>query len=549
MTSYDLSVIIPARNEEFLHLTVADVLKNSRAKTEVIVIADGTWPITPLDQDKRVTIVYNPTPIGQRASVNLGARVSQANYIMKLDAHCTVDEGFDTKLIENCEDDWTVIPRMYNLHAFDWRCKECGNKWYQGPEPTACKQDSYTESLPCSNTKEFEKIMVWMKRKNTRSDFFYFNKELKFNYWRSFGIRKEARAPICDVMCNLGACWFMKRDRFFAMDGLDENHGSWGQMGVEISCKSWLSGGKQKVNKNTWFAHLFRTQPGFGFPYPNPGTNKAKEYSRDYWLNNKWPKAVHKLDWLVEKFKPVPEWHTTKAVIYYTDSRLKEPLFSKCQEYLLKATKLQNIDIVSVSLKPLDFGSNITLDLEAGYLTMAKQILEGLKATTADVIYFAEHDVMYHPSHFNLEPKERGMIYYNTHVWKIRGDCHALFCDNTRQLSGLIAYRDVLITHFTKRVCKIEEFLHSNPSGDFNRYVRKMGFEPGTHGRDERVDDLKCKSLFSEFPNLDIRHKQNLTPNRWRKEQFRNKKYTQGWQESSLDRMPGWENTDIASLR
>jgi hypothetical protein len=35
----------------------------------------------------------------------------------------------------------------------------------------------------------------------------------------------------------------------------------------------------------------------------------AKKYSRDLWLNDRWEGAVHPLSWLIEKFKPVPDWH------------------------------------------------------------------------------------------------------------------------------------------------------------------------------------------------------------------------------------------------
>jgi hypothetical protein len=109
----------------------------------------------------------------------------------------------------------------------------------------------------------------------------------------------------------------MSRERYWQLDGLDEGHGSWGQMGVEVSCKSWLSGGRMVVNKNTWFSHLFRTQPGFGFPYPMSGAaqDKAREYSREMWRwkdieqMSKWDKAVRPLKWLIEKFAPVPGWH------------------------------------------------------------------------------------------------------------------------------------------------------------------------------------------------------------------------------------------------
>ena len=63
----DLSVIIPARNEEWLNRTVADVLSHVEADTEILVILDGAWPKEPLPQHERVTMVYLPDAIGQRA--------------------------------------------------------------------------------------------------------------------------------------------------------------------------------------------------------------------------------------------------------------------------------------------------------------------------------------------------------------------------------------------------------------------------------------------------------------------------------------------------
>ena len=96
----ELSVIIPARNEEWLNLTVADVLSHIEADTEIIVILDGAWPKEPLTQHERVHIVYLPQAIGQRAATNLGAKISTATYICKLDAHCSIGQGFDRILIE-----------------------------------------------------------------------------------------------------------------------------------------------------------------------------------------------------------------------------------------------------------------------------------------------------------------------------------------------------------------------------------------------------------------------------------------------------------------
>ena len=296
-----MSVIIPGRNEEWMVPTIENVIKAAQADTEVIAIFDGYWPTPGIEDHPRVKIVHHTTPIGQRQATNEGVRLSDAKYIMKLDAHCAVDNGFDVKMMENWEYDWTMVPRMYNLHVFDWKCTKCGKRWYMGPYPTKC------ENPDCDNTKDFKKILVWKPRIKRRADFMRFDNTLHFQYWRKFERRPEAKGDIVDQMCCVGAGWGMHRERYWELEGMDEGHGSWGQMGVELACKSWLSGGRQVVNKKTWFSHMFRTRKGFGFPYPNPGTG-ARKYSRDMWLNNKWHKQVHKLEWLLEKFWPVEGW-------------------------------------------------------------------------------------------------------------------------------------------------------------------------------------------------------------------------------------------------
>jgi hypothetical protein len=69
------------------------------------------------------------------------------------------------------------------------------------------------------------------------------------------------------------------------------------------------------TNTKTWFAHLFRTgnfskNGESTFPYPLSGADQeaARKYSRDLWLNDKWPLAVRPLLWLIDHFKPVPDW-------------------------------------------------------------------------------------------------------------------------------------------------------------------------------------------------------------------------------------------------
>lgn len=301
MTS--LSVLIPARNEIFLRQTIENILDNIEGDTEIIAVLDGAWADPPISDHDRVTLVYHPKSIGQRAATNEAARLSSADFIMKCDAHCSFDKGFDVKLMADCEPNWTVIPRMYNLHGFDWKCIKCGKRTYQGPKKTSCED--------CDNTSDFRMKTVWKRRRRRRTDFARFDRDLHFQYWRAYEKRPEAEGDIVDTLCHVGACWMMPRKHFWDLGGCDERHGSWGQMGVEVSCKAHLSGGRQVVNKKTWFAHMFRTQPGFKFPYPLSGqaVNRARKHSRWLWEEGNWEKAIHPLSWLIEKFAPIPGWH------------------------------------------------------------------------------------------------------------------------------------------------------------------------------------------------------------------------------------------------
>jgi glycosyltransferase involved in cell wall biosynthesis len=308
----DLSILIPARNEQWLSKTVEDVLAHVEADTEIIVVLDGSPANPPLPHDPRIVVHALPTPIGQRAATNLAARASTARYVMKLDAHCALDQGFDRQLIaadlEVGRPDLTQIPAMYNLHAFNWRCCQCGHETYQGPDPATCVQ--------CEAGGPFERVVYWDRNavgipgKKTRTECWRFDPDLHFQY-HGPRLPAQQQQDLPDVMSCLGACWFLRRDRFAALGGLDEDHGSWGQMGTEIACKSWLSDGLMVCNRRTWFGHLFRTRTGFGFPYPLSGeqVHAARDYSKKLWLENRWPGQVRPLAWLIDHFSPIKGWH------------------------------------------------------------------------------------------------------------------------------------------------------------------------------------------------------------------------------------------------
>ncbi len=555
----DLSIVVPARNEMFLSRTVEDILANMRGDTEVIVVLDGEVANPEPTGHQRLRILRYPISIGQRAATNAAVKLSNSRWIMKVDGHCAFDEGFDVKMMNDMQDNFTMVPVMRNLHAFDWVCKKCGDRRYQGTTPVDCPK--------CDNKTEFERDVVWIAKTNPQSISYCFDSQPHFQYFGEFKNRPEYqdafnKDKLTETMSLQGSCFMLTRDKYWELNICDEAFGSWGSQGIEIACKTWLSGGRVIVNHKTWYAHMFRTKGGdFGFPYQIGGRSvqRAKFHARELFFGNKWEKQKYPLSWLIEKFWPIPGWSqedladlkkgdieitkielpaipspqpcnkkTEKGIIYYTDNRCDEKILKLCQEKLLEASG--GARIISVSLKPIDFGENIVLSLSRGYLTMFQQILAGIEKVDCDILFLAEHDVVYSCEHFEFTPLNRELFYYNMNNWQVRvTDGHSAYWD-CKKVSQVCAFRDLMLKHYTERVRRVE----------LEGFSRRMGFEPGTHGRAERVDNYKSEGFRTVIPNLDLRHGANLTASRWSPTQFRNP--CKNWQESHVNKLVGWEN-------
>jgi len=293
-----LSICIPARNEEWLGETIADIVKNREGETEIIVGLDGAWPVKEIPQYPNVNYVYFPESIGQRAITNQCVKLSRAKYIMKCDAHCSFDKGFDVKMIEafkDTGDNVAMVPFMRNLHVYNWLC-ECGEETYQdkGDICPKCK-------------KKMTKKMIWKPRKGTWNSSYCFDSEPHFQYFGAYKAKQVG--DIVETMSLQGSCFMVARDKYWELKLCDEELGSWGSQGIEVACKMWLSGGRVLANKRTWYAHCFRTKAVFGFPYQLSGrqVQGAKAKVKDLFFNHKWDKQIHSLRWLVDKFNP-PGW-------------------------------------------------------------------------------------------------------------------------------------------------------------------------------------------------------------------------------------------------
>lgn len=187
-----------------------------------------------------------------------------------------------------------------------------------------------------------------------------------------------------------------------------------------------------------------------------------------------------------------------KGIVYYTDNVLKES-FAKIIRKRLKLSA-GKIPIVWVSQKSIDEKDNIVMKLKRCHESRCRQILEGLKQIETDVIFFAEHDVIYHPSHFDFIPKRDDIFYYNTNRWWLREtDGAVVYNGKSLGLSQLVAYRKLLLQWYNRRVCYYTMGIKT-----------KCGNEPGKHKSSLFLEN-GLDTFESEWPNIDIRHKYNYT--------------------------------------
>lgn len=271
-------MIIPSRNERFLRQTVDDLLQHATQQIEIVVALDGAWPVEALPDDKRVKVIHFGSPRGMRACLNAAAGVARGEYLMKCDAHCSFQEGFDEVLKVDCADDWVVIPRRDRLDAENW-CRQETNK------PPI---DAHYLSCPITNKDGYSMHgSLWPERD-----------------------RERKHIVLDETMSTQGSCYFMTRKHWDRLGGLSEvGYGGFSQEFQEIGNKTWLGGGKVFTNKATTYLHLHKSKT-YGRMYPiNRDEVKAGHlYSARFWMNNEWKERVHDLEWLVDRFSPVPTW-------------------------------------------------------------------------------------------------------------------------------------------------------------------------------------------------------------------------------------------------
>lgn len=218
-----------------------------------------------------------------------------------------------------------------------------------------------------------------------------------------------------------------------------------------------------------------------------------------------------------------------KGIIYYSSNRIKEPI----RVGVLRELEKSGLPITK----------NTTVVGTVGALSMFHQILDCLERAKEKYVFFCEHDVLYHQSHFDFTPPRDDTYYYNTNVWRWAygrdGEGRKIVTyDNLVSVSGLCVNRE-LARDFYKNRLKI---IYNNgwdalPTFGNPQWARELGYEPGKKNTYE--ERPKSEEWRSEYPNIDIRHTRSMTIPHLETKEFVHQ--PTNWKEDIIDNIPGWD--------
>jgi len=264
-----LSVIVPTKAEEYLEKTVNDLLTKAAGDIEILVGFDGEQA-APDFTDKRVRCYTLPLTDGNqmRHVVNRGVELAQGAYLMKVDAHVMMDEGYDQVLIENHAENLVQIPRRYRLDPDRW----CFQETDRPPVDY-----EYLRWDPVRTGEGFHGHK-WDERSLARVDI-----------------------PIDPTLSFQGACWFMSKDWFQQIGILQtEGYGGFYLEPEEIAFQARQHGGDVVVNKKTWYAHAHKPR----HYQMNKQERSAYGYAFNFWVHGRRRLFTE----IINRFMPIPRW-------------------------------------------------------------------------------------------------------------------------------------------------------------------------------------------------------------------------------------------------
>ena len=181
------------------------------------------------------------------------------------------------------------------------------------------------------------------------------------------------------------------------------------------------------------------------------------------------------------------------TLLYYTSNTAYAPMTENVRKHLLKIKG--DLPLISVSQKPLDFGTNICVgEIGQSYYNCYKQIYLGAQEVHTKYVAMCEDDTLYSTEHFAHRPSNIDTFAFNKNMWYTeetgywnKGDAGMCTC---------IVARDTLVWTLAPRFIK-----YPNESDLSERHQRWFQ-EPGRDDKKFGIPNAKTEYFRTKVPIL-----------------------------------------------
>jgi len=298
-----MSIIIPVLNDqEEANNTVRSIRETTVGHNiEIIVIDDGSDIPLKLE-DAQIKLVRFSTRRGAGEARHYGALLAQTNRLLFIDSHMRFTSGWLDNALKN------MTGHPYTLWC--GTCLGLNKKNMNVSHPLGAYTGADLVFHDDKRGKVFEGVWTPLKEKEG-------------NY---------------EIPCIMGACYFVHRDWFFYIRGLETNR-MWGHEEPFLSIKTWLAGGEVRLMRDVKIGHQFREAASYSTAPSKILYNKIRyihllfpDEMRDN-LISKIPDSLAKIQAIAEVQRDMTQILEEKA--YYAS------IFKYDIEWLIKKFKIR----------------------------------------------------------------------------------------------------------------------------------------------------------------------------------------------------------------
>ena len=191
------------------------------------------------------------------------------------------------------------------------------------------------------------------------------------------------------------------------------------------------------------------------------------------------------------------------SIVYYTANEIPESFAKETRFQLIDAAD-EYTPIISVSMKPMDFGDNIVSTTPRSHVNIYRMALMGAKKAETKYIALCEDDVLYSPEHFLKRPSSDEIFAYNLAYWNVQTWGEPLFSHKAggrRNLHSLICNRELFINAMEERFAK-----YPDGTQDISVWA-----EPGKYEKYLGVTEQKTEVFYTNPPNIMFDHQTALS--------------------------------------